>query len=320
MLRAVASQMVAWIAAFVSEAERRTGQQPAIYTTAQWWNGCTGDSARFAADPLWIADYPADPSSLPSGPAPAAGWRSWTYWQYSSSAALPSAISGVFDVSYLSRSALELAAVASQSDGAGSAASVPVNTLTGGSPPAFSATGLPPGIAVGSSTGVASGRLGGRAASFPVVVTATSGATHAARTFSWYVHAKASLGKPGHRTATVARPVRYQVPAADGLPGCTLRLTAAGLPPGLAMNSCGKVTGLPAPAVPTRSGSRLATARVRYSPGDRSAGGSGRRTGGAHPADQTAPRWQVPGRTRHLRHRDRALRRSSRRGVDRGGR
>ena len=241
-----ASQMVAWIAAFVSEAERRTGQQPAIYTTAQWWNECTGGSARFAADPLWIADYPADPSSLPSGPAPAAGWRSWTYWQYSSSAALPSAISGVFDVSYLSRSALELAAVASQSDGAGSAASVPVNTLTGGSPPAFSATGLPPGIAVGSSTGVASGRLGGRAASFPVVVTATSGATHAARTFSWYVHAKASLGKPGRRTATVARPVRYQVPAADGLPGCTLRLTAAGLPPGLAMNSCGKVTGFPA--------------------------------------------------------------------------
>ncbi len=278
-----ASQMVAWIAAFVSEAERRTGQQPAIYTTAQWWNECTGGSARFAADPLWIADYPADPSSLPSGPAPAAGWRSWTYWQYSSSAALPSAISGVFDVSYLSRSALELAAVASQSDGAGSAASVQVNALTGGSPPAFSATGLPPGIAVSSSTGVASGRLGGRAASFPVVVTATSGATHAARTFSWYVHAKASLGKPGRRTATVARPVRYQVPAADGLPGCTLRLTAAGLPPGLAMNSCGKVTGFPATSgtYPVRisasdsSGAVLARRSFSWR--------VGRRTGGAHP-------------------------------------
>ncbi len=152
----------------------------------------------------------------------------------------------MFDVSYLSKSALELAAVGSQSDQAESPASVQVNALTGGSPPAFSATGLPPGIAIASSTGVASGRLGGRAASFPVVVTATSGATHAARTFSWYVHAKASLGRLGSRTATVARPVRYQVPAVDGLPGCTLRLTAGGLPPGLAMNSCGKVTGFPA--------------------------------------------------------------------------
>ena len=49
--------MVAWIAAFVAEADRRTGQLPVIYTHADWWDSCTGDSAAFAADPLWVASF-----------------------------------------------------------------------------------------------------------------------------------------------------------------------------------------------------------------------------------------------------------------------
>ena len=69
--------MVAWIAAFVSEADRRTGQPPVIYTTQDWWDTCTGDSSAFAADPLWIASIAGSAPTLP-----AAWGGAWTYWQY----------------------------------------------------------------------------------------------------------------------------------------------------------------------------------------------------------------------------------------------
>src|SRR5215469_8685134 len=50
-------QMVSWISAFNTEAYRLTGQHPVIYTLADWWQKCTGGSAAFAADPLWVASY-----------------------------------------------------------------------------------------------------------------------------------------------------------------------------------------------------------------------------------------------------------------------
>src|SRR5215472_5195993 len=43
--------MVAWISAFVTEVQRRDGVPPVIYTTADWWNTCTGSSKAFGADP-----------------------------------------------------------------------------------------------------------------------------------------------------------------------------------------------------------------------------------------------------------------------------
>ena len=46
------ARLVAWIGAFIREAERAGGQAPVIYTSAAWWRACTGDSAAFSADPL----------------------------------------------------------------------------------------------------------------------------------------------------------------------------------------------------------------------------------------------------------------------------
>ncbi|MFC8511508.1 lysozyme [Streptomyces sp. NPDC057257] len=77
--------MVNWITSFSNEVKRLTGRRPVIYTTAHWWNTCTGSSRAFAANhALWIARHDsADAGSLP------AGWSFWTFWQYDNSGSLP---------------------------------------------------------------------------------------------------------------------------------------------------------------------------------------------------------------------------------------
>lgn len=72
-------QMVAFIDDFSNRYEERTGRKPVIYTTASWWNDCTGSSTAFGDHPLWIANYhddPSDPGALP------AGWSTWAIYQY----------------------------------------------------------------------------------------------------------------------------------------------------------------------------------------------------------------------------------------------
>ena len=78
------SSMVSWIKAFSSRVKSRTGRYPAIYTTTDWWKTCTGNSAAFAStSPLFIARYSSSVGTLP------AGWRTWTFWQYSDSGIFP---------------------------------------------------------------------------------------------------------------------------------------------------------------------------------------------------------------------------------------
>jgi lysozyme len=79
------ARMVGWIKSFSDEVKRLTGRRPVIYTTAHWWNACTGSSGAFASNhPLWIARHnSADAGSLP------AGWSFWTFWQYDNSGSLP---------------------------------------------------------------------------------------------------------------------------------------------------------------------------------------------------------------------------------------
>ncbi|MCC3296792.1 GH25 family lysozyme [Arthrobacter caoxuetaonis] len=74
-----ASQMVSWIRDFSNTIKARTGRLPMIYTTADWWNRCTGNSTAFSDHPLHIARYStAGPGSMPSG------WKTYNVWQYSS--------------------------------------------------------------------------------------------------------------------------------------------------------------------------------------------------------------------------------------------
>ena len=237
------AQMVSWIASFNAEIQRRTGMPPVIYTTADWWESCTADSTAFAADPLWIAGQNSSGPTMPPG----TDWAGWTYWQYTSSATLPSAVTGSFDASWLSNAALELARPATQSNKTGAAVALPLSALDGpASAASYSATGLPSGVSINASTGVISGRLPASAATFPISVTVSAaGAPNATQHFTWYAHGKVSFGQLRTKYGTVAAPVRLQVAVHDGLAGCTLQVRASGLPRGLTISSCGLISGWP---------------------------------------------------------------------------
>jgi GH25 family lysozyme M1 (1,4-beta-N-acetylmuramidase) len=232
-------QMVAWISAFTTEVHRRTGQSPVIYTSTQWWDTCTGDSAAFSSDPLWLVGWGSATQTPP------AAWANWAYLQYTSTAT-GLGISGDFDASYLSSTALELAAPAGQSDQTGRSASLGIRSLYGGTTAlSYSATNLPTGLQIDPSSGAVSGTLSASAASFPVSITATSGAQSATQSFSWYVHSRVHLAAMGSLTGSVGAPIRVRARATDGLSGCTLRFAARGLPRGLTISECGIISGWP---------------------------------------------------------------------------
>lgn len=77
------AQMTAWIQSFVTTLRSLTGINPAIYSTTDWWNTCTGSSNTFGAYPLFIARYSSSVGSMP------ASWLTWTIWQYADSGTFP---------------------------------------------------------------------------------------------------------------------------------------------------------------------------------------------------------------------------------------
>ncbi len=184
-----AAKMTSWLSAFVTTVRKLTGQYPVIYTTADWWNTCTGRSAAFAADPMWVAAYGF------SNPPKPAGWRVWTFWQYSSGGTV-SGVPGAqsTDLDTFSSSAIGLISPGTQSAKAGARVSLPVTSLgaTAGAALTYAASGLPPGLAMGKNgtvTGTITTAAAPKAATnYHVTVTVrnASGAT-AAASFSWGV-------------------------------------------------------------------------------------------------------------------------------------
>jgi hypothetical protein len=75
--------MIGWIAAFSKRAKALTGQWPIIYTTADWWQECTGSTGKFPHDPLWLAAFGG---TAPTVPSP---WQNWTFWQYDNAGSVP---------------------------------------------------------------------------------------------------------------------------------------------------------------------------------------------------------------------------------------
>jgi len=75
--------MNAWIAGFVKQTVALTGKAPIIYTMLPWWQKCTGGTARFRTEPLWLASYNTTRPNVP--PA----WKQWTFWQYDDNAKVP---------------------------------------------------------------------------------------------------------------------------------------------------------------------------------------------------------------------------------------
>lgn len=71
------SAMVSWIADFVNTYHSKTGRYPIIYSTANWWEQCTGNSAAFHTTcPLDLASYNSAIGTIPGG------WPFQTFWQY----------------------------------------------------------------------------------------------------------------------------------------------------------------------------------------------------------------------------------------------
>lgn len=95
------ARMSSWIQAFVAQIRARIGQPPLIYTTAGWWNQCTGANSSYGSLPLTIANWSSGPGPLP------AGWSKYTFWQYSSTGSVPG-ISGNVDLDAFNGSLTDL--------------------------------------------------------------------------------------------------------------------------------------------------------------------------------------------------------------------
>jgi GH25 family lysozyme M1 (1,4-beta-N-acetylmuramidase) len=177
--------MTSWVESFSSEVRRKTGRPPILYTTADWWDTCA-DSAALGQDPLWVAAY-----STSGGPPLPVGWGTWDIWQYTSGGTVPGIpTSGNTDLDEFNAHAVPVFSPGNQTTTATLAATTiraSMFAVAGSPAPSYTATGLPPGLAISAITG----QIGGRpsvAGVYHVKVTATSGALTGSASFSWTVN------------------------------------------------------------------------------------------------------------------------------------
>jgi hypothetical protein len=123
----------------------------------------------------------------------------------------------------------------------------------------YSATGLPAGLSIGSSTGLISGTptTATVAASVTVKAVDTTGASGSAA-FTWTVNSAGgntvTVTNPGNQTSAVGTAVSLQIHATDSQTGQTLTYSAQGLPAGLSINSStGLISGTPTTPVSNAS-------------------------------------------------------------------
>jgi GH25 family lysozyme M1 (1,4-beta-N-acetylmuramidase) len=118
-----------WTTNWLETVEDLTGRRPIIYVSPAFWEHYLGNSTAFTKYPLWIAHYGVSSPRVPGG------WKSWTFWQRTSSGSV-SGISGNVDMNKFSGTSAQLAALALTSGG--SDAPVP----PGPTVPAATATAL----------------------------------------------------------------------------------------------------------------------------------------------------------------------------------
>jgi GH25 family lysozyme M1 (1,4-beta-N-acetylmuramidase) len=183
-----AAAMRTWVSSFVSTAHSATGQYPIIYTTANWWDTCTGSSTAFGADPMWVAAYGVSSPPLP------AGWRAYTFWQYSSTGTVSGvSTAGGTDLSYFNPNVVGLIDPGNLASKGGAKVGRPVASLDAVARATlkFTASGLPPGLSItaaGDITGTIKKGTAGAVKNYRVTVTAKNGAgATASATFNWQV-------------------------------------------------------------------------------------------------------------------------------------
>ena len=107
-----------------------------------------------------------------------------------------------------------------------------------GDNPTYSATGLPSGLSINSSTGAISGTMSGAAGTYSAKVTASDGhGGSASQSFSWKVSVL-SLTNPGTQNNADGDTVSLSKMTASGVPsGANATYAASGLPAGLSIDS-----------------------------------------------------------------------------------
>jgi subtilase family serine protease len=116
----------------------------------------------------------------------------------------------------------------------------------------YSATGLPAGLSISSTSGLITGTPT-TAANYSVTVTATdSTGAKGTASFTWDISAATgntvTVTNPGTQTGTVGTAVSLQIHATDSASGQTLTYSATGLPAGLSISTSGLITGTPTTA------------------------------------------------------------------------
>ena len=157
----------------------------------------------------------------------------------------------------------------SQTGTVGTAASLQISATdsASGQTLTYSATGLPAGLSISSTTGLISGTPT-TAGSNSVTVTAkdTTGASGSA-SFTWTINAATgntvTVTNPGSQTGTVGTAASLQISATDSASGQTLTYSATGLPAGLSISS---TTGLIS-GTPTTAGSNSVTVTAKDTTG-----------------------------------------------------
>lgn len=146
------SAMVTWIKGFDAQIQAKTGSLPLIYTTADWWKTCTGNTTALGQAPLWIADIGSTSPALP------AGWQTYDFWQYSSTGTV-SGITGNVDLDQVHAGMVPLLNPGNQPQAAGSSVDMKVASAdpVAGQALTYSASGLPGGLSLDSSTGQITG-------------------------------------------------------------------------------------------------------------------------------------------------------------------
>jgi len=83
------NRLLAWTLAWLGQVYARTGVEPFVYTSPQFWKGHLGDSTAAAAagTGLWIAHWTSNSSPL----VPAQNWNGegWKFWQWTNCVSVP---------------------------------------------------------------------------------------------------------------------------------------------------------------------------------------------------------------------------------------
>jgi hypothetical protein len=144
----------------------------------------------------------------------------------------------------------------SQTSSVGTAASLQIKAsdTASGKTLAYSATDLPLGLSISSSTGAVTGTPTA-AGSYTTTVTVNDGSGASSVNFTWTVGSGGGTGNtvtitnPGNQTGSVGTAVGLQIHASDSSTGATLTYAATGLPSGLSISSgTGLISGTPTTA------------------------------------------------------------------------